>query len=95
MNKAAVDEMLTYGRDRKSWLVFCAGVQHAYDMRDELRSRGIACEAVAGETPAADRDRILAGFKAGKLRAVTNNSVLTTGFNHPGRGLASALPADS
>lgn len=84
VNRAAVDEIAQYGGDRKSWLVFCAGVQHAYDMRDEIRSRGIACEAVAGETPTAERDRILADFKAGRLRAVTNNSVLTTGFNHPG-----------
>lgn len=84
VTRAAVDEVVRYGDNRKSWLFFCAGVEHAYHMRDEVRSRGISCETVAGETPAADRDRILADFKAGRVRAVTNNSVLTTGFNHPG-----------
>jgi DNA repair protein RadD len=88
VTRAAIDEVMRYGDDikapRKSWLLFCAGVEHAYHMRDEIRSRGITCETVAGETPAPDRDRILADFKAGRIRAVTNNSVLTTGFNHPG-----------
>lgn len=84
VTRAAIDEVVKYGSDRKSWLFFCAGVDHAYAMRDEIRSRGITCETVAGETPSAERDRILADFKAGRIRAVTNNSVLTTGFNHPG-----------
>jgi DNA repair protein RadD len=84
VTRAAVDEVMKYGANRKAWLLFCAGVEHAYHMRDEIRSRGITCETVAGETPTAERDRILADFKAGRIRAVTNNSVLTTGFNHPG-----------
>lgn len=88
VTRAAVDEVVKYGDNpqarRKAWLLFCAGVEHAYHMRDEIRSRGITCEAVAGETPTGERDRILADFKSGRIRAVTNNSVLTTGFNHPG-----------
>jgi DNA repair protein RadD len=84
VTRAAIDEVMKYGANRKAWLFFCAGVEHAYHVRDEIRSRGITCETVAGETPAPERDRILADFKAGRIRAVTNNSVLTTGFNHPG-----------
>lgn len=91
VTRAAIDEVVKYGADRRSWLFFCAGVQHAYNVRDEIRARGISCEAVAGETPAAERDRILADFKAGRVRAVTNNSVLTTGFNHPGVDLLALM----
>lgn len=81
INKAVVDEVMTYGADRKAWLLFCSGVEHAYHMRDEIRSRGITCETVVGETE--NRDKILADFKAGKIRAITNNSVMTTGTNIP------------
>lgn len=91
VTRAAVDEVLRYGNSRKAWLFFCAGVEHAYHVRDEVRSRGITCETVAGETPTAERDRILADFKAGRIRAVTNNSVLTTGFNHPGVDLLALM----
>ncbi len=83
VTRSVVDEIISYGANRQAWLIFCSGVEHAYHMRDEIRSRGITCETVAGDTPASERDRILADFKAGKIRAVTNNSVMTTGTNIP------------
>lgn len=87
LTRAVVDEIVAYGTapgaERRAWLCFCSGVDHAYHMRDEIRSRGFSCETVTGETPAGERDRILGDFKAGRLRALTNNSVLTTGTNLP------------
>ena len=83
LNKSVVDEILTRGHDRKAWLLFCSGVEHSEHMRDEIRSRGITCEMVTGATHSAERDQILTDFKAGKIRALTNNSVLTTGTNIP------------
>ena len=84
ITRAAVDELMAYGANRKCWLVFCSGVKHATHVRDEIRSRGISCEMVAGDTPSQERDRILADFKAGRIRCVTNNAVMTTGLNIPG-----------
>lgn len=83
LTTAVVDEIVSYGADRRAWLCFCSGVDHAFHMRDEIRSRGFSCETVTGETPKGERDKILADFKAGRLRALTNNSVLTTGTNLP------------
>lgn len=84
VNARAVDEIVSKGADRKSWLCFCSGVEHAEHIRDEIRSREISCEMISGETPKEERRRILEDFKAGRIRALTNNSVLTTGFNHKG-----------
>ncbi|WP_019999033.1 DEAD/DEAH box helicase [Aureimonas ureilytica] len=84
LNGAVVSEIIAKGRDRRSWLCFCAGVSAAQDMRDEFRKRGITCETVTGDTPKEERRRILEDFKSYKLQCVTNNSVLTTGFNHKG-----------
>lgn len=83
LTRAVVDEIVAYGRDRRAWLCFCSGVEHAHHMRDEIRSRGFSCEAIDGTTPTGERDRILEDFKAGRLRCVTNNSVMTTGTNVP------------
>lgn len=80
---AALDEVETFCADRKKWILFCSGVQHATHVRDELRERGIPSECVTGETPAAERDEIIRRFKAGEFRALTNVSVLTTGFDAP------------
>ena len=70
-------------KDRRSWLFFCAGVDHANAARDELGKLGIRAGCVTGETPAGDRDRMLRQFKAGELQCLTNANVLTTGFDAP------------
>ncbi|MBT7615834.1 MAG: DEAD/DEAH box helicase, partial [Calditrichaeota bacterium] len=90
-NRAAVREIIHYGKDRKSWLIFCTGVQHAYNVRDALRERNIVAETVTGDTNAMERDYILEGFKSGKIRAITNCDILTTGFNAPNTDLLGIL----
>jgi len=91
ITEAAVDEIVRRGADRKSWLVFCSGVEHALHVRDEIRNRGITCETITGDTPKEERRRILEDSKAGKIRALTNNSVLTTGYNDKRIDLIAAL----
>lgn len=91
VTQAAVDEIVEFGKDRGSWLVFAAGVDHALHIRDAVRARGFSAETVTGETPAGERDAIIQGFKAGKIRCLTNMSVLTTGFDAPGTDLIGML----
>ena len=69
--------------DRKAWLFFCTGVEHAYHVAKVLEDRGIASACVTGKTPKKEREKILADFKARRLRALTNANVLTTGFDYP------------
>lgn len=88
---AAVGEVMAFGRDRRSWLLFCAGVAHAHAVRDELRARGVPAASVTGDMQNAERDRIIGAFKADELRALTNANVLTTGFNVPAVDLLAML----
>jgi DNA repair protein RadD len=88
---AAVQDMMARGQDRRSWLVFCTGVKHAFAVRDVLRQQGISAEAITGETPGPERASIIAAFKAGRIRALTNAQVLTTGFDAPGVDLVAML----
>jgi DNA repair protein RadD len=83
ITRAAADEMIRFGQDRKAWLAFCAGVKHAEDVRDALRALGINAEAVTGETQKSDRDRLIKQFRAGQIRCLTSVGVLGTGFNVP------------
>lgn len=84
LTKAAIAQCLDLGRDRKSWLVFCSGVKHAFHVRDALRLAGVSAETITGDTDARERARTISEFKAGRIRALTNANVLTTGFDAPG-----------
>lgn len=82
--QAATSEIAELTRHRAATLIFCAGVQHARHVAAVLCERhGIAIEVVTGETPTAERDRIIAAFKTGELRYLANVNVLTTGFDAP------------
>lgn len=88
---AACDEIVAAGKDRRSWLVFSSGVEHARHIRDALRDRGVTAEMVNGETPRSERDRIIRAFKAGLIRCLTNDTILTTGFDHPSLDLLAVM----
>lgn len=83
LTRAAVEEMMTYGQGRRSWLVFCTGVKHADHVAEALNRAGIPAACITGETEDSTRDHLIREFKAGRLRALTNANVLTTGFDAP------------
>lgn len=91
VTRAAVQEIVAAGQDRRSWLLFCISVEHAARVRDEVRRHGITAEMVTGATPPDERARILADFKDGRIRALTNVYVLTTGFDAPATDLLAFL----
>jgi DNA repair protein RadD len=82
-NQAVVQEVMALAGGRKAWLFFCAGVKHAEHIAEALRQQGVAAACVTGDTPKKQRDEMIADFKAGKLQALTNANVLTTGFDYP------------
>ena len=92
----ACREIAELTADRKSILVFCAGVEHARHVAEALREMtGQEVGEVYGETPAKERAHLIARFKgqptqsddlltqSGPLRWLVNVAVLTTGFNYP------------
>lgn len=81
---AAIKEAMEHGYNRRHWLVFCAGVEHAIHVSDMLNACGISSLPVHGKLSNAERDEAIRKFKSGEIRALTNNNVLTTGFDMPG-----------
>lgn len=91
LNSAVVREVIIQAGNRKAWLFFCAGVDHARHVAEVLNDYGVVADCVTGETPKKERARMLADFKAGKIRALTNANVLTTGFDYPDIDLIAML----
>jgi DNA repair protein RadD len=90
-NESVVREVIAKAGDRKAWLFFCTGVSHAQHVAEVLQDYGIDAACVTGNTPKDERAAILRDFKAGKLRALTNANVLTTGFDYPDIDLIAML----
>lgn len=91
VTQAAVDEVVAYGADRRSWLAFCSGVDHAKHVAEAIRARSYSSAMILGDTPKSERDHIIAAFKRGEIRALASMGVLTTGFNAPAVDLIAML----
>ena len=82
--ETACAEIIEQTRQRHSVLVFTTGVKHARRIAEALRKMSESdVGTVFGSTSNEDRDRVLADFKAGKLKFLVNVNVLTTGFDAP------------
>lgn len=82
-NERIVRESIEAGMHRRSWLAFCSGVEHAEHLAERLRAYGISAAAVHSKLESGERDARIEAYKRGELRCVTNNNVLTTGFDDP------------
>ena len=80
---AALDEMVIQAEDRNHWLVFASGVDHSDHIADRLCQMGIEAASVHSKIKSKERDALIGKFKAGEIRAIVNNNILTTGFDYP------------
>ncbi len=81
-NVRMVEEVIARAGDRKSWMFFCSGIEHAEHVRDILIRYGIPAAAVHSKMQGG-RKQAIEDFKSGKIRAITNVNALSTGFDHP------------
>lgn len=85
ITQRALHEAMEVGWERKRWLVFASGVDHAKHIAEELNILGVSARAIYSgmEKDGYDRDQVLADHKAGLFTAIVNNNILTTGYDDP------------
>ena len=91
INQKVVAEIKLLAGERKAWLLFCAGVAHAEHVALELQKQGISAACITGATTKNERERLLQEYKSGRIQALTNANVLTTGFDYPDIDLIAML----
>jgi DNA repair protein RadD len=79
----ALKESVERGYDQQSWLVFCAGIKSSEHAAEILNSFGISSAAVHSKLPDKVRDKYIADYKLGKIKALCGMGLFTTGFDHP------------
>lgn len=72
-------------------MFFASTIEHAEEILDSLPAYNSAI--VTGETPKAERKRIIADYKAQKIKYLVNVAVLTTGFDAPHTDVVAILRA--
>ena len=73
-----IKQCLAWHHERRHVLVFVPSVEEAEALAREIPDA--AC--VSGETPKKERERIINEFKDGRIRAIVNVMVLSTGFDY-------------
>src|SRR5690606_33830557 len=79
LTEAALREALEVGHNRRKWLIFASGTDHADHVGDMLEMFGKRVGVVHSKR--AGRDKTIEMFKAGELDCLVNNNILTTGFD--------------
>lgn len=88
-----IQQIVEFSQDRKGVMIFAATVEHAKEILGLLpNSKAL----ITADTPAAERDALIAAFKARELLYMVNVAVLTTGFDAPHVDLIAILrPTES
>lgn len=84
VTQAILRETISLGQNRDHWLIFASGVDHAVHVTEALESMGVDALCVHSRMGTEARDKAITDFRAGKVRAMVNNGILTTGFDFPG-----------
>ena len=79
----AIAQSIELLHDRKSVIVFGAGIENCLQITEMLQSMGQSACCVHSKMKSLRRDQNIAGFKAGAYRWIVSNRILTTGFDHP------------
>jgi len=82
-NAAVVAEVKARAESYRHWLVFCSNRQHAADVASAFREAGVPADSVDSGDPVGLRKRKIADFESGKIRALCNVGILTTGYDFP------------
>lgn len=64
-------------------LTFCTSVKQTYKLQEILRAKGIETGIVSAETPAPEREQLVADYRAGKIIHMLNVGVFLAGFDVP------------
>lgn len=75
-----INKLIIYKSSYKHWLLFAIDIAHAEHIAQALTDVGISAKAVHSKSP---RDQAIEDFKAGKIQALVNVNILTTGFDAP------------
>ncbi|MGV3617959.1 MAG: DEAD/DEAH box helicase [Fimbriimonas sp.] len=90
INELALSAWEQHARDRRT-IVFCVDVQHALDVAEVFRAKGVSAACVHGGMKTREREDVIAAFRTGEVQVLTNVNIATEGFDCPEAGCVLTL----
>jgi DNA repair protein RadD len=87
----AMQELVHYGQNRKSWLIYATGIEHSNHIAEMLTKLGVQCASVHSKQSDEYNAAALLAHKELRLQAIVSYSKLTTGLDHPQVDLIACL----
>lgn len=86
IKKAVFGDAITYYRQLasgKKAICYCASIKHSLAMAEAFCAAGITACHIDGETPPAERSRIISAFRNGEIAILCNVDLISEGFDVP------------
>lgn len=88
----ALKELIEQGYNRRSWLIFASGINHAEHIGEMLNTAfGIPTCVIHSKKSDKENETNLNKWRSGELRCAVNMNGLTTGVDHPALDLIGML----
>lgn len=85
------EEIIAKGQNRKHWLIFASGLEHAQSICRVLQYNFVRARSLSAESE--DRHEVIADFESGKIRALVVFGLLTTGYDFDALDLIAVVRA--
>lgn len=70
----------------KQAIAFCCSIKHSQQVADQFAEAGIMAAHLDGNTPKKERERLMAAFRAGEIKVLTNVNLFSEGLSVDGIG---------
>lgn len=78
----AITEYNKYCKGKRG-VVFCTSIKHAANVAEQFRASGIAAMSIDGKMDPNERRKIIAAYRSGEIKILTNCNIVTEGFDLP------------
>jgi predicted RNA-binding protein with PUA domain len=87
----SVKEILRYGENRRSGIIFSSGSKHAKMIHDEFLKHNIFAPIVESKMDSAKRDEYIKAHKEYGIKYIININILSVGYDNPGVDLLALM----
>ena len=87
----SVREILRYGANRRSGIIFSSGSKHAKMIHEEFLKHNIFAPIVESKMESTLRDKYIAAHKSFEIKYIININILSVGYDNPGVDLLALM----